>query len=279
MGQGMRSVGAGGDEINFWELLRQLKSGWKWLAGGGGLGLLGAFGFLIVTPAQYEATVVIQPATIGMPAVSTAMTVEPVTQTLERLRLVAFYTGDIVKDCQVGSAKELENNVRADLVKGNALLSISYRTKSAALANACVSRIVRHLIQSQSAISAPLVRELEEQKILTKQQMDETEQFLEMSYKRAAQSSALSEYPILIILKREELIRLKKLYREQRTQLTEPLTKPMKILAPIYTPDNPVSPQKRRVIASGLVGGLFAGLFIFLVNCSRRHYKSTVAGN
>lgn len=279
MGQGMRNFEVGGDEINFWELLKQLKTGWKWLVGGGGVGLACAFGFLILTPAQYEATVVVQPATIGMPAASTAMTVEPVIQTLERLKLVAFYTGDIVKGCQVGSAKELENNVRADLVKGNALLLISYRTKSAALANSCVSMIVKHLIQSQSAISAPLVRELEEQKILTKQQMDETEKFLDMSYKRAAQSSALSEYPILIILKREELIRLKKLYREQRTQLTEPLTKPMKILAPIYTPDNPVFPKKRSVIAGGLVGGLFAGLFIFLFNCSRRHYKSTVAGN
>lgn len=35
-----------------------------------------------------------------------------------------------------------------------------------------------------------------------------------------------------MMLKREDLTKLQKLYREQRIQLTEPLTQPMKLLEP-----------------------------------------------
>ena len=265
------------DEINLWELLEHLKNGWQWLVGGCVVGLVGAFGFVFVTPAQYEATVVIQPASIGMRVdtlgiVPTALTttVEPVVQTLERMKPVTFYNEDTVKACQAASAKELANSVKANLVKGNSLLSISYRATSVALANTCMDKIVESLTQSQSAIAAPLIKELEEQRASTKQQIEDAEEFLKLGEKQAA---PLKELSMLMILKRDDLMKLQKLYREQRIQLTEPLTQPMKLFAPIYVSENPVYPKKSIVLAGGLLGGLFVGLLALFVNRSWRRYR------
>lgn len=271
MNQDMRNIEPIDDEINLWELLEHLKSGWKWIVGGGATGLASAIVLAAFIPAQYEATAVVQPATIGMIVATT--TVEPVAQTLERLKLVTFYNDDIVKACGADSAKDLANSVKVNLVKGNNLLSISYRAESAALANACMNKIVTQLTQSQTAIAAPLIKELQDQQISTKQQIEDAERFMAAGEKRATSSPGSNELSTLMMLKREDLTKLQKLYREQRIQLTEPLTQPMKLLEPIYVPEKPVAPKKLMIIAGSLIGGMLIGLLAFFANRSWRRYK------
>lgn len=242
--------------------------------GGGATGLVSAIVLAVFIPAQYEATVVVQPATIGMiVAMTTTTTVEPVAQTLERLKLVTFYSEDIVKACDADSAEDLANSVKVNLVKGNNLLSISYRAETAALANACMNKIVTQLKQSQTAIAAPLIKELQDQQTVTKQQMDDAERFLAAGEKRAAASPGSNELSTLMMLKREDLTKLQKLYREQRIQLTEPLTQPMKLLEPIYVPEKPVVPKKLMIIAVSLIGGIFVGMLALFASRSWRRYK------
>ena len=274
-----RIVEATDDEINIWELMGHLKSGWHWLAGGCAVGLLGATGFLMLVPAKYEVTAVVQPATIGMivattTTTTTTTTVEPVAQTIERLKLVTFYGDDTVKVCQAGSAKDLAEGVKISIVKGNNLVSLAYRADSVALAEACMAKIVGQLSQSQIDIATPLIKELEDQRASTKQQIDDAERFL------AQHEKSLSSAPtgsVLLMLKREELMKLQKLYREQRIQLTEPLTQPMKLLEPIYAPERAVFPKKLLTVAGGFIGGLFLGLLALFINRGWRRYKSMSA--
>jgi uncharacterized protein involved in exopolysaccharide biosynthesis len=262
------------DEINLWELLEQLKAGWHWLAGSSVVGLVGAIGFLILVPPKYEATAIIQPATIGMATASmttTAITVEPVGQTLERMKLVTFYGDDTVKACQASSAKDLAGDVKISVIKGNSLLSISYRANSAAAAKTCMTKIVEQLAQSQATLAAPLIKELEDQLTSTRQQIDGAERFLAQNEKNLAAPNG----SVLLMLKREEMIKLQKLYREQRTQLTAPFTQTIRLLEPIYVPENPVFPKKLLTVIGGLFGGLFLGVFALFVNRGLHRYKQT----
>jgi len=279
MNQDMRNIEPIDDEISLWELLERLKSGWKWVAGGAATGLAGAIVLAVFIPSQYEATVVVQPATIGMISATTTMTttpVEPVAQTLERLKLVTFYSDDIVKACDADSAKDIADSVKVNLVRNNNLLSITYRAESATLAYACISKIVTQITQSQTTIAAPLIKELQDQQSSTKQQIDDAERFLAAGEKRVRSSPGSEEFSMLMVLKREELTKLQKLYREQRIQLTEPLTLPMKLLEPIYVPEKPVAPKKLVVIASGLTAGMLIGLLAFFANRSWCRYKGAV---
>ena len=266
-----RIVEATDDEINIWELMEYLKSGWHWLAGGCTIGLLGMTGFLMLTPSKYEATAVIQPATIGMVVAMTATTVEPIVQTIERLKLVTFYGDELVKACQATSAKKLAEDVKVSLLKGNTLLSVSYRANSVETAKSCVVKIVGRLAQSQSEISAPLINELDNQLASTKQQIEDTERFLAQNEK---QLSPAANGALLFMLKREELMNMKKLYREQRLQLVEPLTRPLQLLEPVDAPQKAVSPKKLLIVAGGFIGGLFAGLLALFINRSWCRYKS-----
>ena len=54
------------DEISLWDILDFLKDGWRWLAVGVLAGAVGAVGFVLVSPAQFEAVAIVQPATVGM---------------------------------------------------------------------------------------------------------------------------------------------------------------------------------------------------------------------
>lgn len=261
------------DEISLWDIVNFLKEGWIWLAGGLVLGLLGAVGFVMVSPSQYEATAVIQPATVGMPTTTTTTTkgaeVEPVVQTLERLKLPTFYDEAMLQACQATSRLALSGSVKASQVKGNSLIQVSYRAPSTAVAEACVNAVVAQVSQSQQAIAEPLLKTLEEQLVLTKKQLTEAEGFQGQLEKRATSSADSTSLLMLNTLtKREEIVRLQKLLVEQKVQLSPPLTQPMQLLEPIYAPERAVAPKKLPVLAAGLFGGLVFGGLVFFVRRS-----------
>lgn len=261
------------DELSLWEVLNFLKEGWRWLAGGLALGLVGAGVFVLSSPAQFEATAVVQPATVGMPTTTTTITkgseVEPVAQTLERLKLATFYSEASVQACQAYSALSLTGGVKASQVKGNSLIQVSYRAPSITVAEACVDAVVGQLTQSQSSIAEPLLKTLEEQLALTRKQLTEAEGFQVQLEKRATSSADGASLLMLNTLsKREEIVRLQKALVEQKVQLSAPLTQPMQLLEPIYAPDKAVAPKKLPVLAGGLFGGLLFGGLVFFVRRS-----------
>lgn len=260
------------DELSLWDVLNFLKEGWRWLAGGLVLGLIGAVGFVLISPAQFEATAVIQPATVGMPTTTTTTKgseVEPVAQTLERLKLATFYSEASVQACQAPSALALTGGVKASQLKGNSLIQVSYRAPSIAVAEACVNAVVGQLTQSQSSIAEPLLKTLEEQLLLTRKQLTEAEGFQAQLEKRATSSADGASLLMLNTLsKREEIVRLQKALVEQKVQLSAPLTQPMQLLEPIYAPERAVAPKKLPLLAGGLFGGLVLGGLLFFVRRS-----------
>lgn len=253
------------------------------------LGLAGALGFILIVPPQHEATAVIQPATVGM-ATSQGVTstkgaeVESVAQTLERLKMPTFYSEALLNACDVKNLanprQTLATAVKPTLIKGNSLIQISYRAVSPALAEACVAAVVTQLSKVQAALAEPLIKTLEEQRKLTKQQLDESERFQVQIEKRAMSmdpSDAKFSQSMLMLnaalSKREEISKLRKLYTEQSLQLAEPLTQSAKLFEPIYSPDRAVFPKKTLTALGGLVGGLFAGVLLLFVNRSWHRFK------
>lgn len=250
------------EELNIRTLVALITSGWRWPVGAAIAGLVAASAAVWLTKPVYEARVIVRPGTVGWTSApsSAPLPVEPVSQTLERLKLLTFYSDDLVKSCGSPSAQDLAASVKASATKGIELLSINYRTQSPALANTCLGAILLKLTKTQAEAGAPLIRELQEQRFTTKQQIDEIEQTLSVSYRRAAQLPNTVDAPISILLKRDELAKLRKLYRDQSINLSEPFTAPLKPLEPIYVSEGPVSPNRPAILAGGLLAGLVAGI-------------------
>lgn len=259
------------DELSLWDILNFLKEGWHWLAGGLVVGLIGAVGFVLSSPAQFEAMAILQPATVGLPTTTTTKgaEVEPVAQTLERLKLATFYNDALVQTCQAPSALALTSGVKASQVKGNSLIQLSYRAPSIAVAEACVNAVVEQLVKSQGAIAEPLIKTLEEQLAMTQKQLGEAVSFQSQLEKRAVTTADGASLLMLNTLsKREEVVRLQKMIVDQKVQMLAPLTQPMQLLEPIYAPEKAVAPKRMPMLAGGLFGGLVIGGLVFFVRRS-----------
>lgn len=257
-------------EITFLDALVFLKEGWVWFMGGLVIGLIGAVGLLFILPTLYEATAVVQPARVGISLggaeSAKGVEVEPVTQTLERLKLATFYSQEVVQECQVPSALALAGVVKAVPLNGGLLIQLSYRARSSALAEVCLNSIIAKLAKSQADIAEPLLNRLQERLVLTRKQLIEAEVF-QSNLEKKALSSVDSSAQIMqkALLERKGVVSLEKLLVEQRMLLLPPLTQPMMLLEPISAPDIPVSPKKSPVLARGILVGFALGGFLFFV--------------
>lgn len=228
----------------------------------------------------------IQPATVGTlfasstsPLVSpsaSATSVEPISQTVERLKLASFYGDDIVKECQASSAKSLvEEGLRVRVVRGTNLLHIEYAASSPAVAESCVAKVFERLKQYQAAVGAPLIKALEDQLASTKRQVESRERYIALLEARGARAvSPTSGESILMLLKSEELIKLTERYQYESRVLTEPFTQPAKLLGPISASEEAVSRKKSAAAIGFLIGGLCFGLLALFLTRGWSRYKS-----
>lgn len=263
------------DEISLWDMVSFLKEGWRWLVGGVALGLVAAVAFVLFAPTQYEATAVLQPATVGLPTTTTTTKgaeVEPAAQTLERLKMPTFFTQELVQVCQVPPAQALAAGLKSSQLKGGSLIQISFRAPSVAVAQACVAAVVVQLAKSQAEIASPIIKALEEQLAVTRQRLSEAEAFQVQLEKRAGSANMSSLLLWRALGKGEEVARLQKQLLEQSVQLSAPVTQPLQLLEPISAPEDAVFPKKTAAIVGGLIGGFVAGLLALFVSRSRRRY-------
>jgi uncharacterized protein involved in exopolysaccharide biosynthesis len=64
----------------------------------------------------------------------------------------------------------------------------------------------------------------------------------------------------------------------QKNIVTSNQNRATRMVAPIYSSDMPIAPQKRKVLAGGLFGGLFLGLLIALARQMVLKLKSPSGG-
>lgn len=255
--------------LNLWELVDVVKSGWHWLVGGAVTGLLLSVGYVLVVPAQYEATALVQVATVGLGGGTKGTEVEPVAQALERLKTPTFYSAELIKLCQiapVAAQEALAKAVKPSIIKGNSILQLNYRSDIRQVAVTCLEGVTEALAKSQGVIAAPVIATLEEQRKLTRQQLEEAERFQAQFEKRAMtldpSDAKFSQAMLMLnaaLSKRDEVSKLRRQFADQSLQLSPPLTQPTHLFEPIYASDQPVFPKKTLTALSGLVAGLVLG--------------------
>lgn len=264
----LNELAAQNDESAIWNVLDFFKIAKNWLAGGAVMGLLGAVGFVIVAPTQYEAMAVIQPATVGLPTTMKGAEVEPAALTLERLKIATFFTPDLVQACEANSAQHLAKAFKASLVKGNSLIQLSYRAASKGQAEACVNEVVARLVSTQAKIASPLIKTLEEQLALTQRRLADDKAYQAQVAQRSSAGDGASLLMLKSVLQREELAQLQKMALDQSIQLSAPLTQPMQLLEPVYAPEKAVFPKPLPSVLIGALAGLVLGGLAFFVRRS-----------
>jgi len=282
-----------GDEISLIDLWDRLRSGWRHIAGGALVGVVGAGLAITVLPPRYEATAVVQVGRVGQATVPTSsMPVELVTQAIERMKTQSF---------QMKVAKSLEdqkwiddlNNsvsatnkyIKLDIIKSTAgsafaLIELKAYGKSAEYARKIATVTISNLSMEQLKLGKPAIDKLQYDLNVSKEKLISTEKQIENLYKsmtnievkdvRFTQLSLITE---LRVKKEYEYYNLKQVISSIEFALAVPFTQPAGALEDIFVTDRPVSPKKALLLALGLTGGFLAGVMSVFVADAWRRFK------
>ncbi len=266
------------DEISLKEIIDFLIESWKAIILTGLLGLVGSIIYLWMTPNQYQATAQIQMAQISANRNNNTnplgVNVEDPNLLIARMKLPSSYSQQSVKACGYESEQtpidELAKMVKLSLVKGTQMVELKVLGLSQAQAVQCAESIVETIKKSQKIISVPIVEDAQLKLAKYSQRLQEAQSFILKADKSGSPMSAayLSTRDEVKFLA-EEIILLNDLITSANSRQT-------KLISPIYSSENKVSPKYAITLLAGLFVGSLLGLLLMLI---KRGFNSNRASN
>ena len=261
------------DEISLKDIVDFLIESWKAIVATGILGLLGAVTYIVVTPNKYEATAQIQMAQLSSGGIA-GTNLENPNLLIARMKMPSTYDQAAIAACgyegKPNAAQSISKMIKISIIKGTQIVELKVQGLSPQEATQCAESILRIIKDSQKAIAEPVIDEAKAKLQKYSQRLQEAQSFIRKTDKSNSSMSAayLSTRDEVKFLT-DEIIRLNDLIVSANSRQT-------KLVSPIYSPENKVSPKR----AIALVAGLFAGLFFgFLLMLGMRGYKAYKASN
>lgn len=262
------------DEISLKDIIDFLIESWKTILATGIVGILGAVGYIFVTPNQYEATAQIQIAQIVLNnnnANTFGVNVEDPNSLIVRMKFPSTYDRIAIAECgyegKANAAQSLSNMVKISLSKGTQMVELKVNGLSRQQVVQCAQSILRIVKDTQNAIAEPIIDEAKSKMMKYSQRLQEVQSFIAKVDKLDSPISAtlLSTRDEIKYLN-EEMIRLNDLISSANSRQT-------RLVSPIYSPENKVSPNRGNALIKGLFAGLFLGLLLMLGKRCYRIYK------
>jgi len=287
------------DEISLFDLWEKLRNGWRYVVGGGVIGLAGAGAALMVLPPKYEAVAVVQIAQVGQVSYAQlgqvmqipSLNVEPAAQVIERMKTPAFQTTVAQTLGNRGWIDDLQHSANAtakyislQLIKGtlaqgaSSLIEVKANASNPEDAMNIADASVKELAKRHSELAKPILEKMYSELKLAKEKLISAEKELESINKLVANAGVkddrftqLSLMTGLRVQKESELFAQRQAIVALETALSAPATQPTKAIEAVFVTDKPVSPKKTLLLALGLIGGLLAGVVaVFFVDAWRR---------
>lgn len=264
-------VSSDGDEISLLDILCFLKGAYKTIVVTGVLGLAVAIAYLAITPKQYEATAQIAMAQIGAANNNNnnnnlnplGINIEEPSLLIARLTQPTSFTQQALDACKVDQVSNpgatLAKSIKLASPKGVAnVVELKAFGKSPQDAQLCAEAIFELIKTTQAQIVAPYIAEAKTKLRDDEERLAKAKDLVAKADKSgsamgAAYLSTRDEIRFLL----DEITALKNVVTSNQSRAT-------RLIAPIYASDTPVAPKKRVVLAAGVFGGLFLGLFIAL---------------
>jgi capsular polysaccharide biosynthesis protein len=262
------------DEISLKDIFDFLMESWKTILGVGLLGLLGAVGFLALTPNQYEASAQIQMAQISANNNTNPLgiNIEEPNVLMARLKMPTTYSATEIKACglegQKMSSESMVAMAKFSAVKGvGSIVELKIRMESREQAVVCAQAIFENIRESQSQIIKPYIEEAKVLLIKYQARLKEAQELISMADKSGAALSAA------YLSSRDEV----KFLTDERIRLNTLViagdTRQAKLVAPIYASEVAVFPRKKIALIFGLLVGLFLGLLLVMVRKVWNYYR------
>lgn len=259
------------DEISLFELFEQLRNGWRTVAGGLLVGVLGAGAAIALLPAQYQASTLIEVGQVN------AAGLEVPAVTVERMKSPAFVL-EVAQQSgiEVADATDAAKRLSASLQRNAPLIEVKTTGASRDEAIRLAESAIKLLHDKHMQLFEPRVKQLRSELDVTREKLGIVESELAVVDKTMAEAgrqgarAAALPYELLTSLrvqKATEAISLRQAIVGYNAALLPPATRPTDTVEGVYASRRPVSPRKALLLALGAVGGLLAGtLLVFLAN-------------
>jgi LPS O-antigen subunit length determinant protein (WzzB/FepE family) len=288
------------EEISLFDLWDKMREGWRYVAGGTAIGLLGAGLALTLIPPKYEAVAVVQVgqtgqvgqvAQVGLIGQVTTLPVEPTQLSVERMKTPTFQMAvaqgagiqdwiDALRRSATAGNDYLSLQVSKATVGQNAAPLMELKAKADSIENArrIAEVAIQELGKRQSEIAKPAIDRMQADLAIAKEKRQRAEEDLGSLSKLVATAgikddrfTQLSLMNSLRLQKESELFFQRQLVAALEGALGPPATQPAKAVEPVFVSEKPVSPKKALLLVLGLVGGLLAGILaVFVADAWRR---------
>jgi LPS O-antigen subunit length determinant protein (WzzB/FepE family) len=255
------------DEISLIDIFNFIKEGWQTIAASVVLAAVLALGYISMIKPQYEASASLISATVDGKEVQSLAILS------EIMSLPGYFDAATHQACGVKSAGNWAKIINPTLNKKAPLLNLSFKGKSQAEAQNCMTTVVNFIAQQQKIIAQPLIENiniaLEENKTL-QAQLIQLRQNAKQHYSTAdlvGKSFLLAS----ISADRVEEIQLRTQAYNLRTSLSLTNTHDTQLAAPIYAPIEAV-PNKKSIIL--LLASLAGGMLSVLWLAGRRFWRN-----
>jgi len=254
-------------EISLLDILIFLKRSYRLIALIGILCVAASFGYLLITPKQYQASVQIQMAQIGAANNNNinplGVNIEEPALLITRLSSPTSYTPEIAKTCglELDSAKDaqalLSKSVKLTIPKGVAnVIDLKIIGASPEATINCAQAVFDLIKTTQAQIIKPYIEEAKAKLTDNQERLAKAKDLVMKADKSgsamgAAYLSTRDEIRFLL----DEITALKNVVASNDNRAT-------RLVAPIYASDDPITPKRRNILLAGLFGGLFLGLLI-----------------
>lgn len=243
-------------EISLADIIGFFRQSWKLITVFGVLGLALSAIYVLIMPAQYEATIQIKMAQYSNS--SSSSSIEPPAVLIERLKLPSVYTDDVLRECGVAEGDDvgpyINGRVKASVMKNvTDVIDIKLRSNKPEGAKSCAMALLNMIGSQQQRMIEDMLKGKHEQ----------LERIKEAFINEEKQPDRTRQGGVGVIVYLANLSKLTSL-RERMDRLNDEMLfaklHPTKLVSPIYVPRRPVSPKVPMFVLLGTFAGLVLGV-------------------
>ncbi len=247
------------DEISLIDIFNFIKEGWQTIAVSVVLAAVLALGYIFTIKPQYEASASLISATVDGKEVQSLAILS------EIMLLPGYFDAATHQACGIKSAGNWAKIINPTLNKKALLLNLSFKGKSQAEAQNCMTTVVNFIAQQQKIIAQPLIDSLstvlEENKTLQAEIGQQHRR--EMQQYASADLVGKSFLLAKISADRIDKIQLRTQAYNLRNSLSLTNTHDTQLAAPIYAPMEAVPNKKWMILLlASLTGGMLSVLWL-----------------
>jgi hypothetical protein len=193
------------------------------------------------------------------------------------MKLPSLYDKNSTTACDLENSKypqeAMAKMVKLSIIKSTSIIELKVTTSSQASAIKCSQVLVDQIKDYQTQLANIFIDEAKDKLVTYHKRLQESQAFINKADKSGfSMSAAYLASRDEIKQMTDEVIRLNDLIGSANARHT-------KLVSPIYSPENKVSPKRGIALITGLFAGLFLGLLLMLGKRGYKAYKSPNPSN